>query len=134
MLDKFNRYRPVWINVEDLEKEANFLEVFVKAKDYKIMLNRSKINLEPDEIIEVLESDVAFKILEHIVADLEIELYLEKDLTEDVIKKILNLKTKFIDIEADKNFIGVYIVYGIERPTKEKVLDVFNKLYEILYQ
>jgi hypothetical protein len=133
----FSRYRPFWINVDDLEQEANFLELFVKAKDYEIFVNCNywqEVKIEPDELLELLDNELIFKLLKNSLSSIEIILYLEKTLTQEEKNKIYCLRTKDIDIEISENKIKIWLDYLDRKLSKEEVLEVFNKLYEILYK
>ena len=138
MLESFNRYRPVWINVDDLEKEANFLEIFVKAEDYEIFVNCDywqKLKIEPDELLDIFDNiELILKLLKNTLSTIVIDIYLEKTLSVEEQEKIYNLRTEVINIEVFDNEIIIRLKFWFRKLTKEEILDFFNKLYEILYQ
>jgi hypothetical protein len=126
-------YLPTWEEIEEeLEKEVNFMEVFNSDKviDFRIYLNYKNtfVELTPDEVIEVLDDDLIYKILEKSFDNLEIEIILKDDLTELQRDKIYDLRNNVVDLECYQNIIEIYIKYL----NKEKVLDFFNELYKIL--
>jgi hypothetical protein len=126
-------YLPTWEEIEEeLEKEVNFMEVFNSDKviDFRIYLNYENtfVELTPDEVIEVLDDDLIYKILEKSFDNLEIEIILKDDLTELQRDKIYDLRNNVVDLECYQNIIEIYIKYL----NKEKVLDFFNELYKIL--
>ncbi len=127
-------YLPTWEEIEEeLEKEVNFMEVFNSDKvvEYSIYLyyRNTFVELDLDELIEVLDNELIFKILEKSFDFIEIEIILENDLTELELDKIYDLGNDVIHlVEAYENVIDIHIKYL----NKKEVLDFFSKLYEIL--
>jgi hypothetical protein len=99
----------------------------------KIRLSGTNLYFKFDELMEILENETIYKIMEAIVATIEVEITSEKELTIYKKKEIYKLKNKYIDIEieADKN-VTVYILYGALKPVKEEVLSILEKISEII--
>jgi hypothetical protein len=135
MMDNQYLYLPTWEEIEEeLEKEVNFMEIFNSDKvvEYRIDLHYRDtfVKIELDELLEVLDSDLIFKILEKSFDFIEIEIVLRDDLTEEEKEKIYDLRNDVIHLEAYQNLIYIYIKYL----NKKEVLDFFNELYKILHQ
>ena len=144
-------YLPTWEEIEEeLEKEVNFMELFNSDKVVKYSIDLHYIDtfveIDLDELLEVLEDELIQKILKKTFNFIEIEIVLKDDLTELEKDKIYELRSeinelkdldcydydifKIIHLEAYQNLIYIYI----KKLNKQKVLDFFSKLYEILNQ
>jgi len=133
MMD-INQYLPTWEEIEEeLEKEVNFMELFNSDKvvEYRIDLHYRDtfVKIELDELLEILDNDLIYKILEKTFDFIEIEIVLMNDLAEEIKDKIYDLRTDVIHLEAYENVIDIHIKYL----NKKEVLDFFNKLYKILH-
>jgi hypothetical protein len=127
-------YLPTWEEIEEeLEKEVYFMEIFNsdKIEEFRIDLHYRDtfVKLELDELLEVLDDYLIFKILEKSFDFIEIELVLKDDLTELERDKIYDLRNDVITLEAYHNIIDIHI----KKLNKKEVLDFFNELYKIIH-